>query len=311
MLGLVQLQQHAVDQDYLDDLWFLLHHSENEDRVVVGLTAYLDDSGSDDGSPLVTCGGPAMSRIQFKEFSKRWAAMYERNQFAGYVLDPPLHMRDFTGMGKYSGLRPEFKRALFRDVVRLINEHKLYSVSVAIAQADFRNELSEDVRKTLIGPYAFAFFTLVLTHQALSEKLSGGPLRASYLVDRGFGHQEQLNQAHEIIVRFEKAMGGFRHTGALGTESDDHVPALQAADAISWASRRMERDGMLPEGFEPLGEVLIEDSRPPHITIPIPPDGIKMLADPINAWINKHGEIPKLTDILSRRLGGVQVKLKP
>jgi len=98
---------------------------------VLGLRFYLDDSGSDDGSAMVTCGGPVMSRIDFKHFSARWAAMYKSNRFAGYVLQQPLHMSDFSGMGKYVGLRPELKRALFRDVAKLINAHKLYSLAIS------------------------------------------------------------------------------------------------------------------------------------------------------------------------------------
>jgi len=297
-------------EDYIDDLWFTLHHSEEENRLVLGLRHYLDDSGSDDGSPVVTCGGPIMSRIDFKAFSGRWAKVYERNQFVGYTLQPPLHMSDFIGMGKYAGLRPEFKRALFRDVARLINDHKLYSLSIAVPQTDFANEISEDVRKSLIGPYAFAFFVLILANQTLSESLESGPLKTSYLVDCGFGHQDQLNQAHKLIVDFEIALGGFRHTGALATDSDDGIPPLQAADAIAWASRKMQLQGSLPEGFEPLSEVLRDDLGRPHVTIPMPPDAIKRLAVPINNWISNHGAIPQLTDIVVRRLDGISVKLK-
>jgi hypothetical protein len=295
----------------IDDLWFLLHHSEESDRILMGLTYYLDDSGSDDGSPMVTCGGLVMDQPNFKEFSKRWARMYTRNQFAGYTLEQPLHMSDFFNMGKYAGLYPEFKRALFRDVAKLINEHKRFSASVAISQRDFEKELAKDVRNNLIGPYAFAFFSIVLFNQLISTKSVQGPFKTAYLVDRGFGHQEQLNQAHDIVVRFEKALGGFRHTGALATDSDDEIPALQAADAISWASRKMKLDRKLPEGFEPLLELLHEDINPPHVTIPIPREGIRMLAGPINKWIFENGSMPKLTDIMARTIGGgVAVKLK-
>lgn len=277
---------------------------------MLGLTFYLDDSGSDDGSPIVTCGGPAMSRIDFKHFSARWGKMYARNRFAGYSLEQPLHMSDFTGSGKYAGLRPEFKRALFRDVARLINEHKLYSLSITVPQAEFASELSDEVRNGLIGPYAFAFFVLVLGHQTLSASLASGPLRASYLVDCGFGHYQQLIEAHKLIVDFEKALGGFRHTGALGTDSDDRVPALQGADAIAWASRKTKLNGSLPEGFEPLSEALREDIERPHVTIPMDQAAIKRLAVPVNNWIRKHGTIPKLTDIVVRRIDGIPVKLK-
>lgn len=295
-------------EEYAEDLWFLLHHSEEEDRVVLGLRFYLDDSGSDDGSPLVTCGGVALSRIKFKELSKRWVGLYKRNQFSGYTLEPPLHMTDFTMRGKYAAMPVEFKRALFRDVVKIVNELKLYSLSVAIPQAPFQQQLSKDVRDVLIGPYAFAFFTVVLGHQHFSERLENGPITSSYLVDTGFGHYDQLVTAHRLIVDFEKALGSFRHTGALAEDSDDRVPALQVADVVSWASRKVLVEGQLPEGFEPLNEILDENRR--HATIPVDADDIKMLSMPINAWIAKYGKVPKLTDIMSRDFNGVQVKLR-
>ncbi len=301
----------SEQQEYLDDLWFLLHHSDDDNTAVLGLTTYLDDSGSDDGSPLVTCGGPLMSRIQFKEFSKRWAKMYEVNQYSGYTLEPPLHMVDFvTPHGKYSGLYPEFKRHFFRRVATLINQHKLYSIAIAISQTDFAAQLSEDVKRNLIGPYAFAFFAIVGAHQFLSKQQLTGPLRTSYLVDHGFAYESQLRQAHSVLLRFEIAFGDAHHTGAFGTDTDTRVAALQAADVVSWAVRKIELTGALPEGFEPLAEILREDLTPPHRTISIPHDGIKMLADPINKWISEHGSVPQLADIVIAHFNGKPFKLK-
>jgi hypothetical protein len=116
-----------------------------------------------------------------------------------------------------------WRRALFLDVSRIINRLKLYSISIAIAQSDFKAEFGEVVSKSLIGPYAFAFFTAVAAHQTLSNLLKSGPLRLSYLVDTGFGQQWQLVEAHGVIVRNEKLVGGFQHTGALAFDSDDRV----------------------------------------------------------------------------------------
>jgi hypothetical protein len=260
---------------------------------VLGLCSYIDDSGSDDGSELVTCGGPVMSRIDSKAFSGRWARMLAR-----YKVTPPLHMADFVGWGKYSTWYPEIKRALFRDVSTRINEHKLYSISIAIPQTDFKEELIEDVRMKLVGPYAFAFFSLIAANQTLSKNQRSGPVRISYLVDKGFGHQHQLSDAHSVVANLEIKAGGFRHTGPLAFEADDDVPGLQAADVVSWASRKKQLGAALPEGFEPLEEILREDSNPPHRTIEIPRAGIKMLADPINAWITRKGIAPSLNEII-------------
>src|SRR5579863_84769 len=115
MLDCLHLESPQAVEDYIDDLWFTLHHSEDDGDIVLGLRLYLDDSGSDDGSPLVTCGGVAMDRINFKHFSRRWADLYEKYKykFSGYTMEQPLHMSDFVGTGKYAGLRPEFKRTLF------------------------------------------------------------------------------------------------------------------------------------------------------------------------------------------------------
>jgi hypothetical protein len=305
------------DAEYIEDLWFTLHHSENAGDVMLGLSWYLDDSGSDDGSPLVTCGGIAMDRINFRHFSERWAKMYEkyRNQFSGVVFEQPLHMTEFVGDGKYAGLRPEFKRALFLEVAEIINAHKLYSMSIAVPQDDFADQLSENVRKVLIGPYALAFMSIILGHQFLSERHPQGPLKASYLVDCGFGHYDQLVEVHRVILGIEievaRLFGGFRHAGALAQDSDDRVQALQAADAVAWASRRRRLKGELPEGLEPLLEVIREEGRGPlHATVPVEFDDIKMLAKPINNWIAKFGKLPALSDILMRRVGSFGVKLR-
>lgn len=316
MVDLLHAPLDSADQaeDYIDGLWWLLHHSEEEDRLVLGLTCYLDDSGSDDGSPLVTCGGLLMTRIQFKNFSSRWDAMYKRNKFSGYLLEPPLHMTDFVGHGKYATLPVEFKRALFLDVARLIRDHRLYSIAVAISQIDYAKELSEDVSKNLIGPYAFAFFSIVGAHQAFSEQLRRGPLRTAYLVDHGFGHYQQLVDAHRIIEDFEIAMHGRSvHTGPMDSEPDDKIPALQAADVISWAVRRVAVNKSLPEGFEPLADAIKDEliDGPHHVTVVIPRDGIHMLAKPINNWIKQRGSLPELRDIVVRQIGNEWYKLNP
>ena len=39
-------------------------------------------------------------------------------------MEPPLHMKDFVGMGKYAGWYPEFKRELFLAASKIINELK-------------------------------------------------------------------------------------------------------------------------------------------------------------------------------------------
>ena len=280
--------------EHIEDLWFLLHHSDEDNRVVLGLTAYLDDSGSDDGSKLVSIGGPLMTRIQFKEFSRRWDKMLVKHR-----VDSPLHMRDFIRQGKYAGRFPEMKRTLFWDVDELLTEFKLDSLSVTLEHKDFNSELSEDVRRSLIGPYAFAFFVAVAAHQSLSDSKRFGQRRTAYLVDSGFGYSWQLEAAHALLVNLEKQRGGFRFTGSLAFGSDDLIPALQAADVIAWAARNKQLLGALPEGFEPLEDAIRDDDIDTrHLHLPISKDGIQMFSAPVNKWISRRGEVPSLDQIV-------------
>jgi hypothetical protein len=248
---------------------------------VLGLTSDLDDSGTHDQSPLVVIGGPVFSRIEHKEFSKRWAKMHSDRKIV-----PPLHMTDFVGMGKYAGWYPEIKRELFQAASKIINDHRFYSVAVAVSRDDFEARLSQEVRKGLIGPYAFAFFTAVLSNLTAIEhsKLFEG--RISYLVDLGSPLPEQLREAHELIVNAQKGTRGESRIGTLALDTDTNVPALQAADVIAWSVRRKQIDGCLPEGFEPINSVIDQEGL--HVSVVISSDNIAMLVVCVTRFDHYH-----------------------
>lgn len=268
---------------------------------MIGLKHYLDDSGTDGLSPIVVIGGPVMQRLHFKEFAKRWRRLLD-----SYKIFGSLHMQDFVRpYGRHIGINPEMKLGLFRSVVRLINEHKLYSLSVDIPQAEFKSQLSEEVQKNLMGPYALAFFSVILANQHLaSTRHHEG--KTAYLVDTGSSHQDQLVFAHHAILELEKGRPEKRFTGVLGFDSDENVAALQAADVIAWAARRREL-GKLCDEFAPLRGVLSKN-KPSHAHISIPADGIRMWSDPINNWIMRKGTIPSFGDFLVWEQGLGRVK---
>jgi hypothetical protein len=248
----------------------------------------LDDSISENS---VTIGGPVFSRIQLNAFSKRWSKLLHR-----YRIPEPLHMVDFVRPhGKHIGVHREMKESLFRDASALINGHKLYSLSISIPQQEFRSFLPEEISKAIAGPYAFAFFTAVLFNQGMAEKKQFGE-RIAYLVDRGSAHPEQLIAAHATIQRVEQQSHRRRRTADLDFDTDDRAQALQAADLVVWSARRKE-SGNLGDEFTPLNQVLSED-KPPHCHVPIPLEGIMMLAEPIYHWIARHGSLPALSDIV-------------
>lgn len=287
--------------EYLENLWWLMHHSDSPDRTTMALTSYYDDSGSDDSSPITAIGGPVMSREDFLSFDNKWSALLHRHR-----IPPPLHMTDFVRPhGKHIGLHKEMKLDLFAEAVGIINDHKLFSVSVGIPQLDFKLTLPKDARKQLLSPYTLAFFCAVMTNQGVCKRSNRLELETiSYLVDDGSSCKDQLKDAHTWIMESEKAKGQSRHTGSMAFDTDDRVSALQAADVIAWSARRREIDGQLKDEFEPLAAVLAQE-RPvsskrcgPHAHISIPLEGIEAWAKPIINWICRTGKIPSFVDFL-------------
>jgi uncharacterized protein DUF3800 len=276
------------DLEYLDNLWWSLHHSESKDCVVLGLTSYFDDSGTDELSAITAIGGPVMSRIQFRAFKARWDKL-----LIEYRVPQPLHMQDFVRPhGKHVGMLKEMKLSLFQDVSKLINSHKLYSLSVSIPQVDFRTVLSPEICKTFAGPYALAFACGAIMHRLIGHR-ANHQTAIAYLIDEGSAYPEQLLAAHLAIANMERSRNEFRYTGAIGFDSDDRVPALQVADVIAWSARRREidKDKTLRDEFEPLLEVLSEN-KPFHLHTPVDLDGIEAFARPIIKWITTTGTPP-------------------
>ena len=204
-------------------------------------------------------------------------------------------MTDFVRpFGKHVGMFPEMKIALFRDVAELINGHKLYSLSVSVRKEDFDSVLSDDVRKRLIGPYGMAFFCAALFVDDFPRRsLTFAAERTTFLVDTGFSFSEQLVASHKSIIDLQRVKGQAVFAGSLTFDTDDRIPALQAADVIAWAERRKEVDGLKGE-FEPLDKIITTvkhsldtndftsvSQMAMHAHIPLPKGGVEMFAKPI------------------------------
>jgi len=236
-----------------------------------------------------------LNEAAFLDLDKLWHGIL--NQFQ---ITPALHMTDFVRpYGKHIGLYPELKLCLFRKVVEVINSHKIYSFHVAVPQADFKSLMPMDVYRNICSPYAMAFLTSVMMHQMFCERqLPKWEAIVSYVVDAGSPYEDQLHSAHKCVLEWQERFGRSAHTGAMTTDRDDRVTALQAADVIAWSAHRLLSGGLVNE-FEPLRDLLPEPHPPLkpgfHWPFEIPFGGIELLADFIKAWLSS-GKNPKSLD---------------
>jgi hypothetical protein len=202
-----------------------------------------------------------------------------------YYRIESLHMADFVRpYGQHVGMYPEFKIALFTEAVKILNARKAYSFSVAVNNTEFKNAVSPEFYRGVVGPYTIAFITLAMMNSKLANQ-NDYPDKIAYLVDQGSPFAEQLRMGHLMVAAFENSQNATVRTGGLMFADDAEVSALQAADLIAWTARRQfSGDGIHGE-FTPLLDIFKkrfdDGGRPvrPHVHYQVQDDFAKSVMD--------------------------------
>lgn len=204
-----------------------MRHSVDPRRISVAVTCYCDDSGSHDDADIAVVGATVMNKQGFIDLDEAWHKLLREFRIEA------IHMRDFLRThGRYSAMPSEMKKALFTSIARAINKSKIYSISVAIPNTDFRSLFPSEAYKHFMGGYALAFLGIVIANHDLAL-MTGYNNRISYLVDKGSQHHhEQLEGAHAVMLKIENETGE-KFTGPMASDLDDNNNALQAADVLS------------------------------------------------------------------------------
>jgi hypothetical protein len=271
-----------------------MHHSDDPDRTALAVTCYMDDSATHEGSVVAVIGGVLMNRPNFINCASVWADILHR-----YRITPPLKMSSFVRPGgRNIGMPHELKLALFQEVADAINNHKIYSISVAVPQVDFKELIAMDVYRKLMAPYALCFIAAAGINERLATFL-GYPGKISYLIDEGSSYQDQLLTAHTTVIESERIAGRIPHTGSIAFASDDDNATLQAADVIAWSSRRKAEYGSLDNEFAPLQEILAmklgrHEETQMHVNFEVPKEGMRGFSVAITDWLESHGKFPDL-----------------
>jgi uncharacterized protein DUF3800 len=275
-----------------EDVWFLMHHSDDPNRISSAVTCYCDDSGSHEEAAIAVVGGTLMNKPSFIDFDLNWRDILREFRIDG------VHMKDFVRpYGKHVTMKREMKIALFTSAVKAILTHCIYTFSVSVPQTDYKSLLSKRIYREVMGAYTMAFFATIIMNTVIANE-TGYRNRIAYLVDKGSDHHyEQMNAAHTVVLEWEKYKAIESRVGPLAADLDDNMTALQAADVIAWSYHR-KKESTLEDEFLPLLDIFNDRDMKaggpkfPHLPFDIPIEGIKLFTDGVNAWIAKNGDMP-------------------
>jgi len=230
-------------------------------------------------------GGPLFLQAQFFSFHYEWGRILSLHN-----TTPPIHMKEFGKHGRFGYLNHNERRALFGDLVSLINRNKVYSLTVAVDNLEFQEFFPQGKYKGLIGAAPLAFlWCLILNHSAVRDHERLG--RVAYVVSKSDFNPE-VTDCHAFWGSFEERIKRL-HSGSLTFDTPSEVNALQAADMIAWANRKKQLGEPFKSGFEPL-ELLtryVESTVKPviHFHYPATREGTQKLADILGSPVRNPG----------------------
>jgi hypothetical protein len=206
-------------------------------------TCFVDESGTDTNLPIAVVAGLLLDDRGYFWLDVEWAKILRR-----FGINGPIHMREFTPNGEFKALTHGDRRALFSELVRAINEHKLVSFAATLTAEQYRQHFGG---VTKLSMYAACFANLVMLSGTGLEK--HGPHRwpLSFVLDDGNAYKQQVIDGMPALLK------AFPRVAKMEFLSDSEVRALQAADVLSRAVRR-DLSATFAHGFEPL-EGLFDD----------------------------------------------------
>jgi Protein of unknown function (DUF3800) len=232
--------------DPISALWWLMHHSCDPDRLTMVLAHYIDDSGSHDESPRVVMGGPVFLQKDFYSLHYEWDRIVALHRVQG-----PIHMKEFARPnGRLAYLTDDERRAIFSDLVYLINTQKAWSLTIEVDHLEFQQFFPLKEYRGLFGAVPLAFIWGMVLNGSIMRTLDAKYRKMAYMVAKS-SDNPSIVDSHSFMQSYEEN-AGLDHTGSLTFETPRGINALQAADMVAWANRRKCVGMGFTQGYEPL-----------------------------------------------------------
>ena len=203
-----------------------------EDGCVAVIKIYMDESGTHDGSPVVTVGAYFGKPKAWAEFTRKW------NFFKRPIR--VFHSSDSANLrGEFKGWSPEDRDAIVVHLTRCLRESSLGGMAAGINMRDFNEALSgrPDLVDLFGSPYITCFQWVVQQIVDLADNAHGHQTLAFFHEQNDF--QVEALKAFEWVRQSRK-----NHRGdmAIAFGSKERYVPLQAADMLAYEANKRLRD---------------------------------------------------------------------
>jgi hypothetical protein len=205
---------------------------------------YADESGTDSNLPIAVVGG-----LLFDYEGAFWLDVDWQKVLNKHGVTGPIHMREFTPDGRFRHVSKGARRALFGELVKVINDNKLFTAASTLSAEQYREQFKGLSKLSMYG----ACFANLITLMTSAMKIHGQhrwPL--SFVLDDGNHYKGHIIEGLQYFLKV------FPRVTGVVFDSDHAHAALQAADVLTWAARRRLSQGAIPAGLEPISDLFLQ-----------------------------------------------------
>jgi hypothetical protein len=193
--------------------------------LVAFLECYFDESGSHDGSPVLTVAGYVFEQDRCRRLDLAWKQL-----LADYRL-PFFHMVDCAhNVWPFDHLSRDECIEAEKAAIRLISEHALLGVAVAANEREYQSWFYPE--KRIGGVYSFCCWQILAGIKAWLER-NNFQGDVAYFFEAGHDSQGEANALMTRIFNNPSLRSGYRYAAHAFVDKEKVRP-VQTADILAW-----------------------------------------------------------------------------
>ena len=190
---------------------------------------YFDESGTHDGSSMMTMAGYLFKKEQAQRFSRDWAKCLERLGL------PAAHMTDCaTGNGDFANMSMNQRVLSERLLIENIKHRSVLGFSMAVDPRLYDEIMGPFAAAQSAYSYLLMLAVASVRHWATTTRYEG---RIAYFFESGHRHAKEANQYMNMIAEHGPEVVGFMRYDSHAFLDKRNALPLQAADMLAWLHR--------------------------------------------------------------------------
>jgi Protein of unknown function (DUF3800) len=222
----------------------VFHDWEPDRRLFVIISIFIDESGTHQGSPIMTLGGRVARLGQWVDFDRAWRRLLKREGLDYF------HGTEFRGKkGQFKGWKDARCASFLSEAQKLVGKYTLFGFAVTMKHDDYKDvyRAGNKPNKLKVDSKYGLCFRLCLLHvpRVIRRSLKSKTLQVNFVLESGDPGSGDAKPVLDEAKKFAPTELS-EVLGILSYGDKKTIPGLQAADLIAFSAFHAEQTGRIP-----------------------------------------------------------------